>query len=308
MKPHAKYFGTQRRAVAACALAVSALLYLSHSPQRKLGGGITSAQGVVHTPPIDNPSWDDCLQYPCDEGDDCTGSSALPCCKALLVAVLADVAELFEQHNIAYMAAWGTLLGVVRNASIVPHNLTADVDIAVWSDDFYGGLFGAETGAPLRLELHRRGLVTWEEAPPAPGAPTMLGRLCFSRHVRHAALRGVTALTVLAPGQMYHGEFSYMDFYKFGIVSEDPSSKLASDGAPLVQELYIEREQNGVYQFPELFPLRRVLVDGVRLPIPAQAESLLERWYGSDWRVVRATKHYIKAKLDRTDKHRHGHG
>lgn len=63
-----------------------------------------------------------------------------------------SVARIFESHRVKYWAAGGTLLGVVRNKGIIPHD--DDVDINILSDDI-----PKLTGSRFNKELAMNGMV-----------------------------------------------------------------------------------------------------------------------------------------------------
>jgi hypothetical protein len=230
----------------------------------------------------------DCMGYPCDESDACAGSAALPCCTALLAALVADVAALFEQNKFLYMAVLGTLLGAVRNASIVPNGNSMDVDLALEQAAFQTLLADSAAGGVLRLALHRAGLAASKVHPG-------VGRVCFSRHVRHPSLAGVPEVA-LPEGVSYTDSFRYLDLYELRPKAPlprrrpRPGEAEAEDEEP--QVFVIGVDSWGEYARATLFPVQHVAVEGrLRLPVPAASTALLQEWYGADWRVVKRSKH-----------------
>ena len=219
----------------------------------------------------------------------------MPCCKRALLALLSDVAGRLDAHNVTYLIVFGTLLGAVRNASIVPNNITLDVDLAVWQPQFAQLAGGHALGSTLGVELHRRGILLWRQ----PGdAHALVMRACFSRHVRHPALEGVALRDPPTFGRegiapwitAYEEHHKYLDLYEWGELPAEAAPATPSAGAARVHD------DPGRHAAENVLPLQHLVVDGLRLPVASHPEALLETWYGADWLVVKPGKHRFSAE------------
>eukprot|EP00392_Amoebophrya_sp_AT5.2_P008048 g8067.t1 len=76
--------------------------------------------------------------------------NGLGCCADFMFLMLSDVAELLEQLHVPYFLLYGTLLGAVRDADIIP--FTQDIDLVV--DKRYWELFAVALSAPETLHAY----------------------------------------------------------------------------------------------------------------------------------------------------------
>ena len=75
------------------------------------------------------------------------------CCASILKNALSFIDTFFELHNLSYVIIYGTLLGAVRNNTIIPW--TRDIDVAFFNRS---SLFTEE----IRQELYRHGYHVFE--------------------------------------------------------------------------------------------------------------------------------------------------
>ena len=74
-----------------------------------------------------------CAYLNCSHSPQCTTSNTT-CCAFVLKSMLFLLDTFFHRHNVSYVVAYGTLLGGVRNSTIIPW--THDVDIGFFDTTF----------------------------------------------------------------------------------------------------------------------------------------------------------------------------
>jgi hypothetical protein len=180
-----------------------------------------------------------------------------PCCRAHLIALMAQAAAVLNILRVVWWADYGTLMGAVRNpmttwadypwlpqegrttagpaAGIVPHDKDADLGVESRSYDAvlrglrgHGGQVKALSGHSLKLELSARNqtnvdLFFWNERP---------------------------------DGTLYRDRYASVDQFK---------------GKEFHRDL--------------LFPLTTVEWEGMTLPAPRDPEAFLAMRYGPNWRT-----------------------
>ncbi len=88
-----------------------------------------------------------CAFLKCSHSSDCTTQNQT-CCAYILKHSLVFLDTFFRRHNLSYVIIYGTLLGAVRNSTIIPW--TRDIDIGVFNKTY---LFTKE----IRDELYQHG-------------------------------------------------------------------------------------------------------------------------------------------------------
>lgn len=183
-------------------------------------------------------------------------------CEQTHQAMAENVMRVLHCTNSAWLPVFGTLLGLVRNQSLVPNDIHMDVDFAMgkpWFDYFSRpdstfvealsmlGYHVAKTGAILRVCI-------------APGFP------------------GLQEDTVIRDGP-YYNHYRYVDLYRMEAEMSD-----AGVGLPLYK---IDSKR---YEPSDIYPLHSMQYKGSSIPFPAKPENILKMLYG-DWRVVRPSLH-----------------
>jgi len=88
-----------------------------------------------------------CAFLNCSHSSHCTTQNQT-CCAYILKHSLVFLDRFFRHHNLPYVIIYGTLLGAVRNSSIIPW--TRDIDIGVFNKTY---LYTKE----IRDELYQHG-------------------------------------------------------------------------------------------------------------------------------------------------------
>jgi hypothetical protein len=178
---------------------------------------------------------------------------------------------------------YGTLLGVVRNASLLPNRVHGDVDLLLPPPGWDALLGPSPAALALRAELFSRGVTVFSGAREAGG--------CANANFRMPPGGGGGAWG--RPRRRPRGgEGARLDE---ALIAEEPPDYTQSyrhlelsrlvpleGGAPAytVHPWHTRRYAAGA-----LFPLKTVEIEGVPVKVPAHALAITEREYGADWRT-----------------------
>ena len=101
--------------------------------------------------------WDSCLRYNCSEDERCRASppGPVPCCETMLLRLASDVGRVLRELNLTYFAAFGTLLGIMRNGSVQPNGANMDVDLLLDAASF-DALASPVRGTMARYALYKK--------------------------------------------------------------------------------------------------------------------------------------------------------
>lgn len=108
---------------------------------------MTTKRAKSSTSDIEN-----CANFQCSHDKTCRTSNST-CCVSLLKTSLIFVEKFFRKHNLSFALVYGTLLGAVRNRTIIPW--TRDIDVAFFNKSF---LFKKE----IREEIYQNGFHVFE--------------------------------------------------------------------------------------------------------------------------------------------------
>ena len=196
--------------------------------------------------------WSRCQHPPCSREDKCSEQGHDRCCVDVLQELLEASNEFLKLHNLSYYAFWGTLLGSVRNDSIIPY--TSDVDLVVERADLVV-LEGIESWNPRYY--------FWIEN-------SDIGRLC---------LRDLQSPGSTRWGNSYSDVPVYVDFYAPLHV---PGSGGWKTVFPVVANCIFERKL--IYNDDHLAtPFEVGKINQLDVPMPSQPKKLLEhiwKWLG----------------------------
>lgn len=177
----------------------------------------------------------------------------------------------FTKTEIQHWFSYGSLLGAIRNDSILPW--TADVDISIWKPSINEPSTWQQAFAQF---LKKEGLIVWRDL----RFPSM-ARICYSKQAKK-----------LLP---YQTPYSHPNRYKH-----------FTDVYPYVDLYFAEphprdSEDKHIWQIPGpcvfektiIFPLKTISIANNSVPIvvPAQPELYLEHTYGKEWRTPIKSKH-----------------
>lgn len=178
-------------------------------------------------------------------------------CSQIMSKVMIDLTSVFEAQRFTFFSCFGTLLGIVREKSVIPHPYSADIDIAMAKSDITA-LFDSKSGLKLRKMLSGKGYTLfWERGK----------RICLNRNwTLQAQDVGQPWPLVKNPSEIFD-KTRYVDIYPMSVHGVEVHFKGA------------------VYPRRELFPIKikSFRQDGynVRAHIPAQSRTLLRYWYGN---------------------------
>jgi phosphorylcholine metabolism protein LicD len=93
-----------------------------------------------------------CATLTCSHSKFCTTKNT-SCCVYVLKTALNFLDTFFQKHNITYVIIYGTLLGAIRNGTVIP-----------WTHDIDIGLFNKRTlySNEIRDELYKHGYHLFE--------------------------------------------------------------------------------------------------------------------------------------------------
>jgi len=212
------------------------------------------------------------------------------CCQDLMLRMLVDVGTFLDKHNIEWYITYGTLLGAMRNQSIIPW--TDDVDIVIpnaagqemlraqteidYSFGRYGSILrGAADYVNVSKKLPHHpsgnGAHMWvNDYTPILPAISCEGEYCLGRQDPVGDI--VKERSHVFPNWIYTGRTAYyfMDVYNLD--------------EPTYQGKCNAFEQ--VYDNGETKRSRRtVQIGGQLFPVHHNAEACLREWYGPDWQT-----------------------
>lgn len=179
-----------------------------------------------------------------------------------LLILLDKITKIFKEYNITYFIHSGTLLGSVREESIIPHD--DDIDIAVFPEDF-DFILSKEFGKELAKY-------------------NLKAEMVMPKDVQ----KDIIKLKYLKAN---HGIF--IDIFKF-----QKNKDKIEYSKPKCRELW----PNGWFSIEEMFPFKEYRLNNLIVVGPSNPIPYLKRHYGNDWNVpkVRERNHNDIIKLDET--------
>lgn len=226
--------------------------------------------------------WDGCMKYKCNDEENCletsTDGSTLPCCEELLHRMAVDIDRLLKSYNALSFPFSGTLLGIIREGSVMPNNVTADVDFLVDSDTFQD-IYIKPMGFLLRYAFYSLGYHMFADG-------SDLGRVCFRKNGRNLGL-GLQEDDKAVHFNLTHGQdnWKYYNFYKYGDLYRTENRNNNS--------FFIFASENfpqGL-RFDDIYPLRPVRIKDHVFEIPLQTEDMLTVMYGNWSQVIKQMHH-----------------
>jgi hypothetical protein len=221
-------------------------------------------------------NWGDCLRYKC-EPSPCTSNQSVACCLDIMYFMLEDITRLLHERDFIYFATYGTLLGVVRESSPVPNELSADIDIALL-DEHHRLLTSNDTrGILARFAFWRHGYTLFPDG-------TQLTRACINENYKRLKLKKIenSSINGTVDGRLDPNFYKYTDLYALSNWTSNYS-------------IYYSTDQY-VFKQDDIFPIRASIVGvhgnkkKIEVNVPAKSESILARLYG-DWKKVIRTEH-----------------
>ncbi|CAF4184857.1 unnamed protein product, partial [Adineta steineri] len=180
---------------------------LQLSKQKKIVKTINSVPKIVTTITSVPNDINHCAFLTCSHSPQCTTQN-VTCCAYILKHSLLFIDTFFKHHNLSYVIVYGTLLGAVRNKTIIPW--TKDTDIGILDKTY---LFTKK----IRDELYQNGFHLFETL----GLP----RLCVHRYNTNTTLLA-TQDTRHKPPALISEVQAYIDLYS---VSRINSSQTISN-------------------------------------------------------------------------------
>ncbi|CAF0738876.1 unnamed protein product [Adineta steineri] len=135
-----------------------------------------------------------CAFLTCSHSPQCTTQN-VTCCAYIIKHSLLFIDTFFKHHNLSYVIIYGTLLGAVRNKTIIPW--TKDIDIGILDKTY---LFTKK----IRDELYQNGFHLFESF----GLP----RLCVHRNISNRTLLATYDRRHKPPDSMSEVQ-AYIDLY-----------------------------------------------------------------------------------------------
>ena len=196
-----------------------------------------------------------------------------PPCRAALLSLLRTAHEALAHAGVQHWLDFGTLLGALREHSIIAHTNDAEIGSLFTSK----GDILALSAALLRCGVEMRNMAHSNER-------NGVGVVDYIELVdlRHISEQGPEVKLDISLRT-----FLWLDAEEVGAepgvvrrqrVLADPTDTYANTART-------------AFSAAQLLPLRRCELGGVGFPCPAEGEALLRRYYGEDWRTVRRDLH-----------------
>ena len=189
-------------------------------------------------------------------------------CRAALLSLLRTAHEALAHAGVLHWLDFGTLLGALRERSIIAHTNDAEIGSLFTSKGDILALSAAllRCGVEMRNMAHSNdrngvGVVDYVE-------------LVDLRHISDDGPEVKLDISLRT--------FLWLDAGEVGAARQrvlaDPTDTYANTART-------------AFSAAQLLPLRRCELGGVGFPCPAEGEALLRRYYGEDWRKVRRDLH-----------------
>jgi len=193
--------------------------------------------------------WERCLRFKWHPNCEFGGkrNTGLPCSTAILKEMIFAVTEVLEKHAVTHWISYGTLLGAVRNHSIIPW--TYDVDVVIPGSEF------KEVEKKIRLELLDQGYYLFYDKK----VPD-IGRVCIIDIPKYNKL-AITSRDV----RPYYNNYPYVDLYQTDI----KYSKVVVKHGPLCK-----------FDPEIVFPPTKVKLYDRELYAPRNSTAYLTQLYG----------------------------
>ena len=190
-----------------------------------------------------------------------------PPCRAALLSLLRTAHEALAHAGVVHWLDFGTLLGALRERSIIAHTNDAEIGSLFTSK----GDILALSAALLRCGVEMRNMAHSNERN-GVGVVDYI-ELVDLRHISEQGPEVKLDISLRTFLWLDAGEGAARQR-----VLADPTDTYANTART-------------AFSAAQLLPLRRCELGGVGFPCPAEGEALLRRYYGEDWRTVRRDLH-----------------
>ena len=254
--------------------------FMSFGPDRNTLFAEKFVQEIHEFIKLASTGWDGCMKYKCNDEENCitpitaSTSTSLPCCEDLLHRMAVDIDRLLLTFNATFFPFSGTLLGIIREGSVLPNNASADIDFLVDSTS-YENIFVKPIGTLMRYAFYAEGYHTFSEG--------NLGRICFRKFSPLGLEEDLQAANFTHGDHWkYFNNYKYGDFYK---TEQRNDSKIYI----LIKGNHFPK---GI-QFDDVYPLRSVKIKDHEFRVPLRSEEMLTALYGN-WTIAKQSKHHIQ--------------
>lgn len=190
------------------------------------------------------------MRYSCSSTNECFD---------ILHSMARNVMRLMEQAHIDWQVTGGTLLGLVREQSLSPHDEDMDVDLAVEEQSFAAI---SKSKSPFIQQLNMLGYHAFRDYP-------HILRICIAPN-----FPGLREAPENSTGN-YYDKHKYIDVYE---IEASSTSKVDM------------RISTTCVSSADMFPTFKLLFHGVHVRMPAHPYRVLTTMYGN-WGVVDKSKH-----------------
>ena len=233
---------------------------------------------------LENLQWDGCMKYRCNDQEKCTKPStptkARACCVDLLHQMAVDIDQIMLSFNATSFPFSGTLLGIIREGSVLPNHLSADIDFLLESTSFQY-MFQSPEGFLMRLAFYTAGYHVFLDGP-------YLGRVCFRKESQLGLQLGLEEDIRPEIINSVHGQMGWMyyNYYKYGdLYRTEKRDDLK------IMFIYVSKNFPKGIRLEDIYPLRSVKVKDYEFKIPLKSEEMLAVMYGN-WTEVKFSMHH----------------
>lgn len=239
---------------------------------------------------IDYTKYNDITQIP-------TADGFLRLYQLGLLSILVEFDRVCEQHNIRYWLSGGTLLGAIRHGGFIPWD--DDVDVDMLRDDYenFVQIFNSSTQNPdLYCELYRDKnapatcILKIKHKQIAQAFIDIFPHDFCTKNIQGIEKEQINKKIVSIRKKLSKSIFRINDTNKLLKHLKYLTNVKINNNQQIDDENnhpsihwgidFPHRYRNWIYDYSQIFPLKRVVFEGFKLCVPSDADYMLKNMYG----------------------------